>query len=228
MTANSAPRAANREARKNANRQKLIDATIDSIAERGLSDTTVGAVVRRAGLSQGIVNLQFDTKETLLAETLRFLSMEWEAAWRERFEGAAPDPAAQLQNMLLSVFEPSVFNRRKLAAWHAFYADSKHQSAYRTVAGPSDRIYLETLTDLCRRLIADSGDNDLEAALVAKGLRSMTDGLCLDWLTNPRATSRAEARRICLQALRTSFPRHFPLASPGRGAGDLRRSEAAA
>ena len=41
----------------------------------------------------------------------------------------------------------------------------------------------------------------------------MTDGLCLEWLTNPRATSRAEARRICLQALRTSFPSHFPLAA---------------
>jgi hypothetical protein len=45
----------NREARKNANRQKLIEATIDSIAELGLSDTTVGTVVKRAGLSQGIV-----------------------------------------------------------------------------------------------------------------------------------------------------------------------------
>ena len=129
-------RAAIREARKNANRQKLIEATIDSIAELGLSDTTVGAVVRRAGLSQGIVNLHFATKEALLAETLRFLSVEWKAAWRGRLDRAAPDPAAQLQNMVLSVFDPSVFNRRKLAAWHAFYADSKHQAAYRAVAGP--------------------------------------------------------------------------------------------
>ena len=210
-------RATNREARKSANRQKLIEATIDCIAELGLSDTTVGAVVRRAGLSQGIVNLHFDTKEALLSETLRFLSEEWEAAWRERFERAAADPAAQLQNMLLSVFEPSVFNRRKLAAWHAFYADSKHQSAYRSVAGPSDRVYLEILTELCRRLIAQGdgggGKGNMEAELTAKGLRAMTDGLCLEWLTNPRATSRAEARRICLQALRSSFPRHFPLAA---------------
>lgn len=202
-----------REARKHANRRKLIEATIDCVAELGLSDTTVGAVVRRAGLSQGIVNLHFATKESLLAETLRFLSAEWEAAWRDRFERAAPDPAAQLQDMLLSVFEPSVFNRRKLAAWHAFYADSKHHGAYRAVAGPSDRVYLESLTALCRRLIEDGeGYDDLEAPLVAKGLRCMTDGLCLDWLTNPRATSRAEARRVCLQALRTSFPNHFPLA----------------
>ena len=221
-------RGTNREARKTANRQKLIDATIDSIAELGLSDTTVAAVVRRAGLSQGIVNLHFDTKEALLAETLRFLSVEWEAAWRERLDRGAADPAAQLQAILLSVFEPSVFNRRKLAAWLAFYADSKHQSAYRTVAGPSDRLYLETLTGLCRRLIEDRDYGDLEAKLVAKGLRSMTDGLCLDWLTNPRATSRAEARRICLQALRTSFPRHFPLASPAGTTGEPAMSEAAA
>ena len=221
-------RAAIREARKNANRQKLIEATIDSIAELGLSDTTVGAVVRRAGLSQGIVNLHFDTKEALLAETLRFLSVEWEAAWRDRLDRAAADGATQLQSMLLSAFEPSVFNRRKLAAWHAFYADSKHQAAYRAVAGPSDRLYLATLTDLCRQLIADGHYRDLEAKLVAKGLRSMTDGLCLDWLTSPRATSRAEARRICLQALRTSFPRHFPLAPLAGAAGDPPMSEAVA
>jgi TetR/AcrR family transcriptional repressor of bet genes len=236
-------RPTDREARKNANRQKLIDATIDSIAELGLSDTTVGTVVRRAGLSQGIVNLHFDTKEALLAETLRFLSVEWEAAWRDRLDRTSadpaadpaadpgPDPAGQLQAMLLSVFEPSVFNRRKLAAWHAFYADSKYQSAYRTVAGPSDRLYLETLTGLCRQLIDDDGrggKGDLDAKLVAKGLRAMTDGLCLDWLTNPRATSRAEARRICLQALRTSFPRHFPLAPPAGATGHPTLSEAAA
>ncbi len=106
-------RGTNREARKTANRQKLIDATIDSIAELGLSDTTIGTVVKRAGLSQGIVNLHFDTKEALLAETLRFLSGEWEAAWRDRFDQGAVDPAAGLQTMVLSVFEPAVFTRRK-------------------------------------------------------------------------------------------------------------------
>jgi AcrR family transcriptional regulator len=231
MTGKQTMRAAKREARKTANRQKLIEATIDAIAEVGLSETTVGTVVRRAGLSQGIVNLHFDTKEALLAETLRFLSVEWEAAWRDRLDRAGPDPAAQLQNMLLSVFEPAVFNRRKLAAWHAFYADSKHQAAYRSVAGPSDRLYLVTLTGLCQRLIDDRADGDssnLEAKLVAKGLGSMTDGLCLDWLTNPRATSRAEARRVCLQALRTSFPRHFPLAAPADRRGEPAGSKAAA
>lgn len=51
-----------REEKKAANRRKLIEATIDSIAERGLVDTTVSAVVERAGLSRGMVNLQFESK----------------------------------------------------------------------------------------------------------------------------------------------------------------------
>ena len=51
-------RSTNREARKTANRQKLIEATIDAIAELGLSDTTVwrmekkGEFPRRRQLSQ--------------------------------------------------------------------------------------------------------------------------------------------------------------------------------
>jgi hypothetical protein len=98
------------------------------------------------------------------------------------------------------------------------------------VAGASDRRYLEALTDLCQRLIdeSDRAGGDLDARLAAKGLRAMTDGLCLDWLTNPRATSRAEARRVCLQALGTSFPRHFPLAAPVDLKGEPALSEAAA
>ena len=46
-------RPTNREARKNANRQKLIEATIDSIAELGLSDTTVGATASTSMIAIG-------------------------------------------------------------------------------------------------------------------------------------------------------------------------------
>ncbi len=130
--------------------------------------------------------------------------------------------------MLLTVFDPHVFNRRKLAAWHSFYADSKFQATYRVVAGPFDHTYLTCMTDLCRRLIADGGYDDLDASRLAKGLRSMTDGLCLDWLISPRSTSRAEARQICLQALQRSFPGHFPLTSETTTTARPAHSEAAA
>ena len=59
---------------KQARRKQLIEATIKCIAEKGLSGTTMADVTQQAGLSMGIVNLHFETKEKLLIETLRFIS----------------------------------------------------------------------------------------------------------------------------------------------------------
>ena len=62
---------------KQARRKQLIEATIKCIAEKGLSGTTMADVTQQAGLSMGIVNLHFETKEKLLIETLRFISTEY-------------------------------------------------------------------------------------------------------------------------------------------------------
>ena len=200
-----------RELRKQANRKRLIEATVDSIAQRGLADTTVARVVAGAGLSRGIVNLHFETKEALLVEALAYLAEEWRAVWEETLGAAPADPAARLEALLLAVFAPRVFTRRRLGAWHAFYADGKHQETYRRVCGDGDQAYLEALTGLCRQIIADGSYPGLDAQLTAKGLRAMTDGLCLDWLTDPQDMSRRELVAICRQALRSHFPRHYPM-----------------
>ena len=59
-------RTASREER----RRQLIDATMKCIASKGLSNTSIGDVAKEAGLSQGIVNLHFESKDNLLKETL--------------------------------------------------------------------------------------------------------------------------------------------------------------
>ena len=65
-------RTATREARK----QQLINATIDSISKRAFSGTTLATVTKGAKLSHGIVNFHFDSKESLYVETLGFLAQE--------------------------------------------------------------------------------------------------------------------------------------------------------
>ena len=57
-------------------RQQLIDATIKCISNKGLGSTTLADVAREAGLSQGIVNLHFNSKDNLLKETLRAIAEE--------------------------------------------------------------------------------------------------------------------------------------------------------
>ena len=59
-----------RTAPKEERQLQLIQATIRSVARNGLSDTTMATVAREAGLSQGIINLHFKSKDRLLVETL--------------------------------------------------------------------------------------------------------------------------------------------------------------
>ena len=67
-----------RSASKLARRQQLIDATIQCLARKGLSGTTMVDITQQAGLSLGIVNLHFISKERLLIETLQFVADEYQ------------------------------------------------------------------------------------------------------------------------------------------------------
>src|SRR5690606_12335101 len=101
-----------RKASKAVRRQQLIEATIDSLATRGFSGTTMADVTDGAGLSRGIVNFHFDSKETLLVETLRSLADEYSAHWRNALARARPDPASRLWALVAADFDRQICNRR--------------------------------------------------------------------------------------------------------------------
>ncbi len=210
MRAHSMTDGSERAKKKSANRRRLIEATIDSIADNGLTETTVSTVVARAGLSRGIVNLQFESKQALLVETLRYLGEEWRLAWHRALERAGPEPAAQLRATVFASFEPPVFTRKRLSVWHAFWADSTHRSTYRAVCGASDRVYRRRLIELCRALVRQSRDAKADPELIADSLSALVSGLWVDLLTIPRTITRARARRLCDGFLALQFPAHFP------------------
>jgi len=66
----------NRTVAKKRRREQLIKATINCVAKHGLSATTMAEVTKEAGLSLGIINLHFQSKDKLLLETLKFLINE--------------------------------------------------------------------------------------------------------------------------------------------------------
>ena len=89
-TAKSTKRTATREKR----RQQLIDATVKCIARKGMGSTTLGDVASEAGLSQGIVNLHFESKENLLNETLTSIADEYKTQFNRVWTKSGPDAAA--------------------------------------------------------------------------------------------------------------------------------------
>ena len=205
------PKAANkkRTASKEERQQQLIQATIRSVARRGLSDTTMATVSSEAGLSQGIINLHFQSKDRLLVETLRYIADEYRRAWKKALAGAGEGPARQLAALVAVDFRLPVCDRNKLAIWFAFWGESKSRPTYRRICAERDRAYRNEMVQVCEALIEEGGYRDMDAETIAAGLSAMTSGLWLDMLTSPRSMSRADARAITVQFLAATFDRHF-------------------
>jgi TetR/AcrR family transcriptional repressor of bet genes len=198
-----------RTAPPEARREQLIQATIRSVADRGLADTTIATVAQEAGLSQGIVNLHFRSKDGLLTETLRFLADEYRTACHEAAETGSVSPVEGLLAMVELDFRRTICSREKLAVWFAFWGERRFRPTYRRICAERDRSYDDMVRVICARLCEEGGYRDVEPALVADGLSALTDGLWLDLLVRPESMSRERAKRITLSYLADVFPRHF-------------------
>jgi len=198
-----------RTAPKEQRQQQLIQATIRSVASLGLSDTTMASVCREAGLSQGIINLHFQSKERLLIETLSFIAEEYRDAWETALRKVDGGPAEKLAALVAVDFKPPLCDRNKLAVWFAFWGESKSRPVYRKICAERDIAYRKELVAVCEELIKQGGYQGVVAETVAACLSTMSSGCWLDMLTNPRSMTREQARQICMSYLVTTFPRHF-------------------
>ncbi len=198
-----------RTASKEARRQQLIQATIQSIAKYGLSDTTVATVAKEAKLSQGIVNLHFQSKQGLLIETLKSVADEYKEAWEKALAGAGPSTAEKIEALVNVDFCPAVCDRTKIAVWFSYWSETKSRPTYRKLCAERDRGYDRILNELVQALIIEGKYQSLDADFITDGLSAMSAGLWLDLLVNPRGMTRERARLSCRMFLCQLFPEHF-------------------
>jgi TetR/AcrR family transcriptional repressor of bet genes len=195
---------------KQRSRQKLITATLNSIAKRGFADTTLARVSAGAGLSRGIVNFHFRSKDALFLETLKFMSNEYQENWTRAFDETGPSAAEKLEAVMMADFEPPISNRNRIAAWFAFYGEAKSRPTYMAACADRDQVTYEVMVELCRTIIEEGGYPNLAPDRVADGFGTMTEGLWLDLLIWPHNSSPELAKQTLRTYLTALFPKHFP------------------
>ncbi len=197
-----------RKASRETRRQQLIEATIETIAVRGYARTTLTDVAALAGLSHGLVNFHFQTKEKLLTETLRFLSAEYAENWMRALAAAAPDPASRLEALLRADFNDAICTPGRLAAWCAFWGEAQSRPLYQLECAANDARYNALLEGIIAELIADGGYR-LRPERVARVLRVTSEGVWLEMMTLTAPYSRTEAMQTLFTCAAAFFPRHF-------------------
>lgn len=206
-----------RKASKEVRQLQLIEATIDSLAKRGYSETTMADVADGAGLSRGIVNFHFESKEKLLVATLQHMYDEYSTHWRNALQKAGDDPARQLHALVAADFDRSVCNKRKLAAWCAFWGEAKSRPTYQALSSARDAVYQNIYIDLCATL-KQSGGYAFEPQVMALALSAMLEGLWLRLMMGTEDTTRETALQAANEFLAAAFPKHFaPTTAVGSG-----------
>ncbi len=188
-------------------REQLIRATIGTIAAKGFSATTLADVSVAAGLSRGIVNFHFESKEKLFLETLQFMCDEYAAHWRSALAAAGPDPAARIEALVMCDLDEAVCSDRMIATWFAFWSEAATRPDYRALCWSHDEGYLAAIEAVCGEL-RDAGGQGFDPARIGALVYAMQEGLWLRMMVGG-AGARDEAREVARAALASLFPTHF-------------------
>ena len=204
-----------REAIKAWHRQKIIDATVDVITEYGIAGITIAKVVERAGVSMGLVNVHFTSKDSLLTQVLQQMADDYTAHWRAVLEAASPDPVEQLKALVLADFDPSILNRRTLGVWFAFRAQARARPEYVELVGSREREQMRKTIELFTQINQLSGQQH-DPQILALALTTKLDGIWTDYFLYPEEFERDRALKAVFMFLGAIYPDYFKDADPRR------------
>lgn len=198
-----------REGIKEARRIQLIEATIDCVARRGFADLTLARVAEAAGLSVGIVNFYFKSKDALLIATFTHMVEDYRQSAAQARRNAGASPVAQIEASIDNDFNRLIGNRKRVTVWYAFWGEARWRPEFLRLCQDISNQFLVETSAMFRHLIEDGGHHHLNAEQIARGFCAMIDGLWLDILVSPKPIDRDDTKQTVRLFLASLFPTEF-------------------
>jgi len=195
------------------NRLTLIEATLDSIAENGISETSVSEITHRAGLSRGMIHLHFGGKDNLMSETVRHSSEQYYNGLEALLKTAGPSGQARVEMIVRGDLSEEVLNRRSVNIWYAFRGEARNREAIAAYSDTRDARLKNMIHNAFLGIAGNmrsSAPTDL-ARDATHGTLAMLEGMWTDFLLHPNSFDRPEAQRIIFRFLSALFPGYFDL-----------------
>ncbi|WP_413758450.1 TetR/AcrR family transcriptional regulator [Streptomyces sp. MMBL 11-3] len=170
--------------RSRATRQRLLEAAVACLAERGWAGSTVSVVAERAGVSRGAAQHHFPTREDLFTAAVEYVAEERSTALRALFPEGATDRRAVVA-ALVDLYTGPLFR----AALHLWVAASNEDQLRPRVTELEARVGRETHRIAVELLGADESRPGVRETV--QGFLDMSRGLGLATLLTddtPRRT----------------------------------------
>jgi len=183
--------AAKRQA-KEVSRRLLVEAALESLAEKGLGAVSVRDVAMRAGVTQGLIRHHFGSFDALLEAAYRHATERVDQVLEQALDRARGEPQARMDAFLEASFSPAIVDRRLLAAWLGFWGLVRADPRAAAVHAETYAAYRRRIESLLDALARHRGRR-VDARAGALGLSAMLDGLWLELCLDPGTFSAEEA-----------------------------------
>jgi AcrR family transcriptional regulator len=176
---------------------RLLDATIRCLAERGYGATSLPEICRRAGASRGAQLHHYATKELLVAAALERLFQrrldEIEAKLAHALRGGALD-LSKIAGVLWSVYTSDTFY-----AWLELVVASRTSPTLRRMVAEVDARFVDRAERLCKVVLLPEGADPADVAALTRLILAIFDGLATHRILTeddvlPRRALRAAAK----------------------------------
>ena len=181
-----------REPMEEGRRSRLIEVTIDSLAELGYVGTTLAQIAGRAGVSPGLVAHYFGDKDGLLEAAFRSLTRRVGDHVRARLRQIST-PRARIQAIIDANLAPEEFDRRTGSVWLAFWGQVLQMQSLRRVQSVYQRRTLTNLRSSLKKLVPPDEAHNLAAMIAA-----MIDGVWLRAALSEWREADSESARALL------------------------------
>lgn len=198
-----------RRQRGDASAQRIIDATIDVIADEGLAAVTMQRVAARVGSSNALVVFHFGSKDNLFRAVLQFLSDQFELLWTEMVRTPDKPPEERLRAAIDCAQHFTRQHPKWVSAWVVFGSDRRTLQVDRMISLPNDLTYKTEARDLIEEVARVGGYPDVDTDTLAESLNYLVQGAWYWDNANPDAVHSGAMRKGALMLLSHVFPRHF-------------------
>lgn len=206
------PKEDGRRQRGVASAQRIIDTTIQLIAEDGIAGATMQRIAARIGTSNSLVVFHFRSKENLLRAVIQYLADQYDLMWQTTVNAPGLTAPQRLLGAIDCGRHFSLQHPDWVSVWVMVGGDRQTMQIDRMISLSNDRAYNAQSRALIAEIAESGGYDGVDPYILAAGLNYLVQGAWYWDNANPDEKQSDAMRKTAMMLLNHAFPQHFPKA----------------
>ncbi|MFD2205383.1 TetR/AcrR family transcriptional regulator [Kiloniella antarctica] len=178
-------------------KRELVDATIKCLEKKGSEGLSVRSISAEAGISIGLINHHYPSKDDLIADAYEKLATDILQHVLDLVQENGGNPRERMSAFFNAYFSSHVLDEKILRIWIVFWHMSDKSEKVRHSHDKTSEGFRQQVEIMLRDLGALPEVPNFNYRLAAIGLSGMLDGLWLEWCLNPTSFEPKEGLQIC-------------------------------